>query len=131
MRLRLTLAAVALVVAGGPGWAASPEGVFRHGGAYPLSATVFALDSAEGYAGRFTTGFPGDPNHCGGSFSATGRKQTENRIIFIGAPENGNSCHVTMIYNAQFNRAQIDEEGCGDFHGASCEFSGAVQRTER
>ncbi len=128
MRLALALAALLLV---SPAVAASPEGAFRRRGAYPLGATVFALDSAEHFVGRFTTGHPDDANHCGGTFTATGHREQENRLVFSGKPEDGRACRVTMTFNRSFDQALIEEDGCTFYHGASCAFDGTVLRDSR
>lgn len=128
MRLALALAVVLLV---SPAVAASPEGAFKRGGAYPLGATVFALDSAEPFFGRFTTGRPDDADHCGGTFAATGHREQVNRLVFSGKPEEGQTCRITMTFNRNFDQALIEEDGCSFYHGASCAFDGTVLRNTR
>lgn len=109
--------------------ASSPEGFYQRTGAYPSSALIIATEGASPFAGRFTTGRPGDPAHCGGEFAATGKPDGTNRLIFTGDADQGKICQITATFNKAYSDILIEEDGCTNYHGASCDFSGTVSRT--
>lgn len=126
--MRLALAFVAVVTIAGPAFAGSAEGFFVREGKYPLLANIIETEGAASYAGRFTTGHPGDPERCGGTFAATGKTEGANKIVFSGGNNSGETCHVTMSYDKSFTSAIMTSEGCSFYHGVSCDFEGPVKR---
>ena len=115
------------VLVAGPALAQEPQGTFTGSGPHALSATIFATEGAAPFAGRFVVGTQGDAK-CYGEFAATGEKVDTNRLEFTGAPEGSKTCKVTVTFTKDFSAALIDEDGCTNYHGASCDFTGAVQK---
>ena len=124
--MRMAGILVGLVVAASPAVAQEPQGVYVGTGPNPLTATIFATEGKAPFAGRFTVGNPSDPK-CAGDFAATGEKIDTNKLEFAGTPEGGKTCTITMTFTTGYNAAIVDEDGCSNYHGASCDFSGAVQ----
>ena len=126
--MRTTFAFAAALIFTAPGWAASPDGFYLRPGQYPLTANIIATEGTASFAGKFTTGRPGDPNRCGGEFAATGRMDKPGTVVFTGQPNDDETCKVTATFNKTFGAVSLSSEGCSFYHGTSCDFDGSAKR---
>lgn len=120
--LSLTLATAPAQAAGSPF-----EGRYQGRGEGRLDLQVF--DLGDGSGTHFVVANTAMLNQCTGELRGLA-KPGGPRALILTRKESGSEdvCTLSLRFGSDRKRVQIEEQGCGDFHGTSCAFDGVLTR---
>lgn len=121
-------ALLAFTLAAAPSRAESPfEGRYQGRGEGRLDLQVFELGDGSGT--HFVIAGTAIPNECTGELRGL-TKPAGARALVLTNKEKGSeeACTLTLRFDPDRKRVRMEEQGCGDFHGTSCAFGGALTR---
>lgn len=117
-----------LALAAAPARAESPfEGRYQGRGEGRLNLQVFEL--GDGSGAHFVVAGTAIPNACTGELRGLAKPGGSGALVLIRR-ESGSEevCALTLRFGPDRKRVQMEERDCGDFHGTSCAFDGALTR---
>ena len=119
---------IALTVTAMPAQADPPfEGRYQGRGEGRLSLKVF--EARDGTDTHFEIAETAVPNVCTGELIGIGRRSGPSTLVSSHkASDSEEVCTLTLRFGSNSKRVQMEEQGCGDFHGTSCAFVGALTR---
>ncbi|MCY1644016.1 hypothetical protein [Methylorubrum sp. SL192] len=119
---------VALAVTAMPAHADSPfEGHYQGRGEGRLDLQVFELGDGSGT--HFVVAETAIPNECTGELRGLAKPGGAG-VLTLNRKGSGSEeiCALTLRFGSDRKRVRMEEQGCGDFHGTSCAFAGALTR---
>jgi hypothetical protein len=119
---------VALVVTAVPAQADSRfEGRYQGRGEGRLSLKVF--EARDGTDAHFVIAETAVPDVCTGELIGIGRRSGPSTLVSSHkASGSDEACTLTLRFGSDRKRVRMEGHGCGDFHGTSCAFVGALTR---
>lgn len=119
---------VALAVTAMPAQADSPfEGRYQGRGEGRFSLKVF--EARDGTDAHFVIAETAVPNVCTGEFTGIGRRCGPSTLVSSHkASDSEEVCTLALRFGSDRKSVRMEEQGCGDFHGASCAFAGGLIR---
>ncbi|GJE41587.1 hypothetical protein [Methylobacterium soli] len=121
-------ALLTFLLAAAPAHADSPfEGRYQGRGDGRLDLQVF--DLGDGSGAHFVVAGTAVPNECTGELRGLAKPSGQGSLV-LTRKESGSeeACTLTLRFGPDRKRARMEEQGCGDFHGTSCAFDGALTR---
>ncbi|TXN82707.1 hypothetical protein [Methylobacterium sp. WL8] len=119
---------IALALVAPPARADSPfEGRYQGRGEGRLDLQVFEL--GDGSGAHFVVASTALPNECTGELRGLAKPGGPGALV-LTRKETGSEevCTLTLRFGSDRKRVRAEEQGCGDFHGTSCAFNGALTR---
>ncbi|CAO4132636.1 hypothetical protein [Methylorubrum extorquens] len=119
---------VALTVTAMPAQADSPfEGRYQGRGEGLLNLLVFELGDGSGT--HFVVAEMAIPNECTGELRGLAKSGSAGVLVLSRKGSDSEEiCTLTLRFGSDRKRVRMEEQGCGDFHGTSCAFAGALTR---
>lgn len=123
-------AAVLLLAAliSAPALAVSPfEGQYQGRGEGRLQLRVFEV--GDGTGAHFIIAETAIPNACTGELIGMGRPSGAGVLILHQTDSDADEvCTLTLRFSPDGKRVRMTPQGCGYFHGTSCDFDGELSR---
>lgn len=119
---------LALTLAAAPAHADSPfEGRYQGRGDGRLDLHVFEF--GDGSGAHFVIAETAIPNECTGELRGLAKPGRAGALVLTRKEKGSDeACTLTLRFGPDRKRVRVEEQGCGDFHGASCAFGGALAR---
>lgn len=120
--------AMLLALAAAPARAESPlEGRYQGRGEGRLDLQVFEL--GDGSGSYFVVAGTAIPEQCTGELRGLAKPAGPGALALTRKDSGSDEvCTLTLRFGPDRKRVRMEERGCGDFHGTSCAFDGALTR---
>ncbi|WP_298951127.1 hypothetical protein [uncultured Methylobacterium sp.] len=121
-------ALLTLVLIAAPVHAESPfEGRYQGRGEGRLNLQVFNLGDGSGT--HFVVAETAIPNECTGELRGLAKSGGAGVLLLTRKVSDSEKiCTLTLRLSSDRKRVRMEEKNCGDFHGTSCAFDGAMTR---
>lgn len=120
--------AVLLALVPAPVRAESPfEGRYQGRGEGRLDLQVFEF--GDGSGSHFVVAGTAIPEQCTGALRGLAKPAGPGALMLTSKDSGSDEvCTLTLRFGPDRKRVRMEERGCGDFHGTSCAFDGALTR---
>lgn len=119
---------LSVTLAAAPASATSPfEGRYQGRGEGRLDLQVF--ESGDGSDAHLVIAETTIPNECTGEVRGLASRSSAGTLrLRKRSADAETTCEITLRYSPDYARVEMSADGCGDFHGTSCNFIGALKR---
>lgn len=103
------------------------EGRYQGSGEGRLDLQVFEF--GDGSGSHFVVAGTEIPEQCTGELRGLAKPAGPGALVLTRKDRGlDDTCTLTLRFGPDRRRVRMEERGCGDFHGTSCAFDGALTR---